>query len=128
MPIGFELAPANVPEREVAAEILRRFEPEHYTVICDKGVSGEELEELVRSLGGRLVRPDRKDEGPRFGCVRQWIESIIDTLKGQLSLERHGGPNTARSRGPGRAAAAGAWRLRLAQLADRRAGLPPHWL
>jgi hypothetical protein len=22
--------------------------------------------------------------------VRQWIESIIDTIKGQLSLERHG--------------------------------------
>jgi hypothetical protein len=30
---------------------------------------------------------------PRFGelgPVRQWIESIIDTAKGQLSLEDHG--------------------------------------
>ncbi len=26
----------------------------------------------------------------RLGGMRQWIESIIDTVKGQLSLERHG--------------------------------------
>ena len=26
--------------------------------------------------------------------VRQWIESIHDTLKGQLDLERHGGYTT----------------------------------
>ena len=40
-----------------------------------------------------LIRPDRKDEKPRFGSlggVRQWIESIFDTLKGQTGLERHG--------------------------------------
>ena len=41
-----------------------------------------------------LIRPDRKDEQPRFGSlgrIRQWIESAFDTLKDQLSLERHGG-------------------------------------
>jgi hypothetical protein len=40
------------------------------------------------------VRPDRRDEQRRFGNlagVRQWIESVNDTLKGQLDLERHGG-------------------------------------
>jgi hypothetical protein len=26
----------------------------------------------------------------KLGPIRQWIESIIDTLKGQLSLEQHG--------------------------------------
>jgi len=34
-----------------------------------------------------------KDEPRRhgsLGAVRQWIESVFDTLKGQLSLERHG--------------------------------------
>jgi hypothetical protein len=39
--------------------------------------------------------PDRKGEPRRFGPLgemRQWIESIIDTLKGQLGLERYGGP------------------------------------
>jgi Transposase DDE domain len=93
MPIGFELAAANVPEREVAAEILERSQLEGHTIIADKGFAGEDFEALVASLGGRLLRPDRKDEPPRFGSlggVRQWIESIIDTLKGQLSLERHG--------------------------------------
>jgi len=42
----------------------------------------------VRALArrGRFLRPDRKDEQPRFGSlgdIRQWIESTVDTLKGQ---------------------------------------------
>ena len=47
----------------------------------------------MRELGALFLRPDRKDEQPRFGRlggVRQWVESIIDTIKGQLSLENHG--------------------------------------
>ena len=93
MPIAFELAPANAPEREVAAEMLRRVELHGYTVIADKGFAGEEFEALMRELGAIFWRPDRKNEQPRFGSlgnVRQWVESIFDTFKGQLSLERHG--------------------------------------
>ena len=93
MPIAFELAAANVPEREVAAEMLRRVDLEGYTVIADKGFAGEQFEALMRELRAIFLRPDRKGEQPRFGKlggVRQWIESIIDTAKGQLSLERHG--------------------------------------
>lgn len=93
MPIAFELAPANAPEREVAAEMLRRVELEGYTVIADKGFAGEEFEALMAELGALFLRPDRKDEQARFGGlggVRQWVESIIDTIKGQLSLEEHG--------------------------------------
>jgi len=93
MPIAFELAPANAPEREVAAEMLRRVELDGYTVIADKGFAGEEFEALMRELGAIFWRPDRKNEQPRFGSlgnVRQWVESIFDTFKGQLSLERHG--------------------------------------
>jgi hypothetical protein len=47
----------------------------------------------MRELGAIFLRPDRRDERPRFGGlggIRQWVESIIDTAKGQLSLERHG--------------------------------------
>ena len=47
--------------------------------------------------GLHLVRPDRKDETPRHGSIgwiRQWIESVNDTFKGQLDLERHGGRTT----------------------------------
>ena len=93
MPIAFELAPANAPEREVAAEMLARVELDGYTVLADKGFAGAEFEALMRELRAIFLRPDRKDEPTRFGRlggVRQWVESIIDTLKGQLSLEQHG--------------------------------------
>jgi hypothetical protein len=93
MPIAFELAPANAPEREVAAEMLRRVSLDGYTVIADKGFAGEEFEALMAELGALFLRPDRQDEQPRFGGlggVRQRVESIIDTIKGQLSLEQHG--------------------------------------
>lgn len=93
MPVAFELAPANAPEREVAAELLERALQPGQLVVCDKGFAGEEFEQLVRTQGALLLRPDRRDESPRFGSlgsVRQWIESIINTGKDQLSLERHG--------------------------------------
>ena len=94
LPVGFELAAANQPERLVAAELLERSLQPGQTVITDKGFAGAEFEQHVRSLGGQLLRPDRKDEQPRFGSlggIRQWIESTFNTLKDQLSLERHGG-------------------------------------
>jgi len=98
MPISFCLAPANEPEREVAAAMLERAR--HHglltggeVIIGDKGFAGAEFEQTVASLDACLVRPDRRDEKPRFGKlggIRQWIESINDTLKGQLGLEDHG--------------------------------------
>lgn len=94
LPIGFELAPANAPERVVAAELLERVLRPGQIVIGDKGFAGSEFEQQVAALGGQLLRPDRRDEQPRFGSlggIRQWIESTFDTLKDQLSLERHGG-------------------------------------
>jgi hypothetical protein len=94
LPVGFELAPANAPERIVAAELLERVLEPGKVVIGDKGFAGREFEQHVRALGSRFLRPDRKDEQPRFGSLgglRQWIESTFDTLKDQLSLERHNG-------------------------------------
>ena len=67
-------------------------------LIVDKGLAGAEVDRHVAGLQARLVRPDRRDEPARFGSlrpVRQWIESIIDTLKGQLGLEQHGGRTLA---------------------------------
>jgi hypothetical protein len=98
LPVGFELAPANAPERVVAAELLERVLEPGQVVIGDKGFAGAEFEQHVAALGGRFLRPDRKDEQPRFGSlggIRQWIESAFDTLKDQLSLERHGGRSLA---------------------------------
>jgi hypothetical protein len=97
MPISFCLAPANEPEREVGAAMLDRRSGQltgQEIIISDKGFAGREFEQTIASLDATLIRPDRKNEKPRFGKlggIRQWIESINDTLKGQLSLEDHGG-------------------------------------
>jgi hypothetical protein len=93
MPIGWELAAANVGERTVAAEMLERVRLAGHTVIADKNFSGEELEQLMADYGAHFLRPDRKNEPCRQGsrgAVRQWIESTFWTCKGQLGLERHG--------------------------------------
>ncbi len=98
MPVSFCLAPANEPEREVAAALLDQARRDGMltgaeTIITDKGFAGREFEQIVASLDLGLCRPDRDDEKPRHGKLarcRQWIESIIDTAKGQLSLEDHG--------------------------------------
>jgi DDE family transposase len=98
MPVAFCLAPANEPEREVAEALLERARRGELLtgeeiLIGDKGLAGEDFERTVAGLDLGLIRPDRRDERPRFGQLggcRQWIESIIDTLKDQFSLERHG--------------------------------------
>jgi transposase-like protein len=94
MPIAFELAPANAPERVVAAEMLAGVDLDGYTVMADKGFAGEEFEKVMAGLGARFLRPDRTNEPQRNGSlapVRQWIGSVIWTCKGQLTLEHHGG-------------------------------------
>jgi Transposase DDE domain len=99
MPVSFCLAPANDPEREVAAAMLERARQRGLLtggeiIVGDKGFAGQEFERTIAGLDATFLRPDRRDEKPRFGKlggIRQWIESINDTLKGQLSLEDHGG-------------------------------------
>ncbi|MGO9791405.1 MAG: transposase [Solirubrobacteraceae bacterium] len=99
MPITFALAPANDGEREVAAAMLDRARRHgqligQEIIISDERFAGREFEQTVAELDLTLIRPDRKDEKPRFGKLgakRQWIESIYQTSKSQLSLEDHGG-------------------------------------
>jgi hypothetical protein len=68
-------------------------------VLIDKGLAGRQIERFAaEQVQVLLVRPDRRDEPRRFGNLagmRQWIESVNDTLKGQLDLERHGGRTPA---------------------------------
>jgi hypothetical protein len=87
-------------EREVARDLLAHAARSGalrpgFTPIGDKGFARRDFEHLVTAGSGLyLVRPDRRDETPRHGSIdwiRQWIESVNDTLKGQLDLERHGG-------------------------------------
>ena len=94
MPIRFELFAANIGERDAARQMLAGAELDGYLVLADKGLAGEEFETFMASLGADFRRPDRKDEPPRFGslgALRQWVESVFWTCKGQLTLERHGG-------------------------------------
>lgn len=77
--------------------LLRHDQPlvrDGQVILADKDFAGREFERFItEDLGANLVRPDRKEENPRFGKfggTRQWIESIVDSLKGQLGLEYHG--------------------------------------
>jgi hypothetical protein len=102
MPVIWGLAHPGLGEREVTRALLER---DHdviragQVILADKGFAGRDFENFVtRDLGACLIRPDRKDQAPRFGNLarqRQWIEAIIDTLKGQLTLEHHGGRTLA---------------------------------
>jgi hypothetical protein len=101
LPVTFALTNPKVDEREVARDLLEA-EPEllacrpNQTLIADKGYISAEFERFLNHHGVRLLRPTRRDEPLRPGArylkpLRQLIESVNDTLKGQLDLERHGG-------------------------------------
>jgi hypothetical protein len=104
MPVVWCLADPKLGEREVAAELLGHARDlgalrDQMIVLCDKGLAGREMERYAADqVKVLLARPDRKDERRRFGNLagmRQWVEAIFDTLKDQLSLERHGGRTPA---------------------------------
>lgn len=70
------------------------------TLIGDKNYYGHDFEARLDEAGLRLLRPARKGEPDRPGAslfkpLRQIIESVHDTLKGQLDLEQHGGHTPA---------------------------------
>ena len=100
LPIGFALTGAKADERNVLPEILDT-DPTltgraGQTVIADKNYFGPEFETTLTAAGLALLRPARKGESHRPGTrffkpLPQAIESINDTLKGQLNLEHHGG-------------------------------------
>ena len=87
--------------------------------------SGRDFERLAAELASRCCAPHAQDEQPATGepmlkKVRQLIESVNDTLKGQLDLEA---PRRAQLRGrrrPRRPAHPGHGRRHLAQQQDRR--------
>ena len=111
MPVIWGLACPGPGEREVIRALLER---DHsliragQVILGDKGFAGRDFEAFIPGeLGAHLIRPDRKDEPAQFGKLarcRQWIEAIFDTLKGQLTLEDHGGrpwPGSTHASPPG---------------------------
>ncbi|MER5918188.1 IS982 family transposase [Streptomyces sp. NPDC001982] len=101
MPIMWALANPKIGEREVLAAMLQVdanlvANREGILLISDKGFASKALEKDLARLGIQLLRPSFKREKERYGepmlkKVRQLIESVNDTLKGQLNLEQHGG-------------------------------------
>lgn len=106
LPVGWALTGAKADERRVLADIvahtpaLRARAGGPLTWIADKAYYGTAFETEVTDSGITLLRPARKGEQPRpgerfFKPLRQIIESVNDTLKGQLDLEHHGGRTIA---------------------------------
>ncbi len=100
LPVGFALTGAKADERQVLLDILAGQAPATdrpgQLIIGDKNYFGAEFEATLSQAGVRLLRPARKGEPERPGAqffkpLRQIIESINETFKGQLNLEQHGG-------------------------------------
>jgi Transposase DDE domain len=99
LPVTFALANAKADEREITRDL---FEAEPglvrsgQVIFADKGYASAEFETFLAERGVTLIRPAKAGEPARPGArflkpLRQLIESINDTLKGQLDLEAHGG-------------------------------------
>jgi hypothetical protein len=105
LPVAYALTGAKADERQTLLGILstepalihQRPGP---TLIADKHYYGRESETTLHTAGVELLRRARKSEPERPGArlftpLRQTIESINQTFKGQLDLERHGGRTPA---------------------------------
>ena len=101
LPITFAVTSPKLNERDVAIDMFDHDPSllagrDHQTLVADKGYASHEFETRLTERGIELIRPARTNEQPRRGArqlraIRQIIESVNDTLKGQLSLEHHGG-------------------------------------
>jgi len=101
LPVMFALAGAKADERETLLGMLeaaRDVTAAHpgQVIIGDKNYFGRAFEAELTERELTLLRPVRKGEAGRAGQnlfkpLRQVIESVNWTFKGQLDLERHGG-------------------------------------
>jgi hypothetical protein len=101
LPVLFALSGAKADEREVLLGMLEAApdvlaDRPHQTIIADRQYYGRAFEADLPERELHLLRPARRGESERAGAslfkpLRQTIESINQTFKGQLDLERHGG-------------------------------------
>jgi Transposase DDE domain len=93
-PRALMLTSPKTPEREVCLSLLERCQRDgHLFVIGDKGYAGREFETAAGLLDATIIRPRRKDEPTErlhLAPIRQRSESIFQTCKDLLTLERHG--------------------------------------
>ena len=101
LPVTWALADPKLDERQVLMAVLDH-DPDltthrpGLTIIADKGYVSRELDAYLAERGVVLLRPSYRNRTPRPGehllkPIRQLVESVFDTLKGQLDLELHGG-------------------------------------
>lgn len=99
LPVAYALAGAKIDERDTALDMLS-LDPTlvrpGQTLMADKGYRRASFETELNNAGITLIRPSMRNEAPRPGQrylrpFRQIIESVNQTLKAQLDLERHGG-------------------------------------
>ncbi|GAA2805611.1 IS982 family transposase [Nonomuraea dietziae] len=101
LPITWALATPKIDERQVLMAILDHdpdllVDRPGLLIVADKGYVSAELDHYLEERGVRLLRPSYRNRMPRPGeqflkPIRQLIESVNHTLKGQLDLELHGG-------------------------------------
>ncbi len=102
LPIAFALAGAKADERDICLDMIAHGDLARpgQTLIADKGYRSAAFEQQLADAGIALIRPTTKTELARphqrfLRPLRQIIESVFQTLKGQLGLERHGGRTPA---------------------------------
>jgi hypothetical protein len=101
LPVAFALTHPKTDEREVLIDLIEldpsaAFHPDGILLVVDKGYRDADTEAWLLDRGITMIRPAYKGEAPRPGrallhAVRQTIESVNETFKGQLDLEQHGG-------------------------------------
>lgn len=101
LPVAFALAHPTTDEREVLVDLATLqphafAHPDGLMLVVDKGYRGQDTETWLGERDITMVRPAYRNEKRRPGrgllrAVRQTIESVNDTFKGQLGLEQHGG-------------------------------------
>lgn len=95
-PRALALTSPKVDEKLVCLEMVARCERQPgqmLILIGDKNFRGKDFEIELAALDATIMRPRRKDEtgrGPHLAPIRQRIESIFQTCKDLLTLERHG--------------------------------------
>jgi Transposase DDE domain len=104
LPVAFALTHPTIDERDVLVDLVSLHpgmfgHPDGLILVVDKGYRDRAMETWLNEADITVVRPAYRNEPPRPGrmllrAVRQTIESVNDTLKDQLGLERHGGRTT----------------------------------
>jgi len=98
LPVAYALTGAKTNERDTALDMIAHagLDTAGVTLIADKGYRRTSFETELNAAGITLIRPNLKSEKTRPGArylkaFRQIIESVNQTFKAQLDLERHGG-------------------------------------